>query len=318
MDRPTNSWVRFEFSEISKIACWFFFFHLRTCLHLVKNACYQSLPTLIFFKMIEMKLLNYKDLCQCLSLGADGNQISKMNKIKLPEARNRKLKKIEDILLRRINYVKRMTCFEISLLTLQIGIPLCILFARISVVIRREFPRELPAFVAIKKWKFSPSSSRRHLRGHPPSASVAFRNIHAQTVDAGTTESVIGGDILGRTLQPPGYSFIPFYLALSGPGILLTLCSRPTQSTRWYTADSSFFVVLRRILIPVAPHSPSERLPGCRRGPRRHSAGPRFFPKALHVLEYPDGNSWIWSLLKKIYLLLILKQYLYILYTYSY
>jgi hypothetical protein len=40
----------------------------------------------------------------------------------------------------------------------------------------------------------------------------------------------------------------------------------------------------------------SERLPGYRRGPRRHSAGPRFFqkllPPFLFFLEYPDVNSF--------------------------
>jgi len=59
--------------------------------------------------------------------------------------------------------------------------------------------------------------------------------------------------------------------------------SFPSDSvnSRRYTADSSFsFVVLQRILIPIViPYGPSERFPGCRRGPRRHSAGPRFFPK---------------------------------------
>ena len=46
---------------------------------------------------------------------------------------------------------------------------------------------------------------------------------------------------------------------------------------------------------------PSERLPGCRRGPRRHSAGPRLFPKAhIHVLEYLDLTKYIFVVVWKI------------------
>jgi len=50
-----------------------------------------------------------------------------MNKIRLPKERSAKLKEIEDIISRRINYLRRMTCFEISPLILLIGFPLFIL-----------------------------------------------------------------------------------------------------------------------------------------------------------------------------------------------
>jgi len=89
--------------------------------------------------------------------------------------------------------------------------------------------------------------------------------------------------------------FLPsFYLAplLTGNPPDTPCPSDSVNNSPTHMADSSFsFVILRRILIAViVSRGPSERLPGCRRCPRRHSAGPRLFPKVhFHVLEYPMG-----------------------------
>ena len=155
---------------------------------------------------------------------------------------------------------------------------------------------------------YTPSSPRRHHHcRHPPFSAVAFgtQTVNYQVYGIGLVL------LLDDSVQP-GRNSLPFPLwilqILEGVNSIILRHAIPIQTRiltnhqvdipmgnppdtsfpsdsvnfRRHMADSSFsFIVLQRILIPiVVPHGPSERLPSCRRGPRRHSAGPRFFSNA--------------------------------------